>query len=247
MFTQSADSVMPMLSPERDSGCPASGGGGTFHFSASEEIPTDYSFDYCLITSKSHQTRELCERHSHILAGMSCASLQNGIGNEEIIAEYTDKVIGGTIITGFEWRGDARVVVTVEAGPVRFGRFPQGMDPEVSKLVDLFKQAGLNVEGSEQIRSNLWAKTLYNCALNPLGRSWMYLTESWPMRTLGALLSRSLKRPLQSVTLNRSACPGIPQAPTSLTSKQLSSPQPQTIIHPCCRISEAAGRPRSDS
>lgn len=43
------------------------------------------------------------------------------------------------------------------------------MDDRVQRLVDLFHQAGLNVEGSRSIRSNLWAKTLYNCALNPLG------------------------------------------------------------------------------
>ena len=34
-------------------------------------------------------------------------SLQNGIGNEEIISRFTDTVIGGMIITGFEWQGDA--------------------------------------------------------------------------------------------------------------------------------------------
>lgn len=144
-------------------------GDGKFRFSASTDIPDDYEFDYCLITSKSIQTRELCEQYRHLLKGKECVSFQNGIGNEEVIAGFTDRVIGGTIITGFEWRGDASVEVTVEAGPIRLGRFPEGSDPQVENLVSLFQQAGLNVEGSDRIRSNLWAKTLYNCALNPLG------------------------------------------------------------------------------
>ncbi|MET0013025.1 MAG: ketopantoate reductase family protein [Sedimenticola sp.] len=144
-------------------------GEGSFDFSASPEVPAGQHYDYCLITSKSLQTRELCEQYRELLNGTECISLQNGIGNEEIIAEYTDRVIGGTIITGFEWRDDARVEVTVEAGPIRFGRFPRGMDSGVERLITLFEQAGLNVEGSDSIRSNLWAKTLYNCALNPLG------------------------------------------------------------------------------
>jgi 2-dehydropantoate 2-reductase len=61
------------------------------------------------------------------------------------------------------------VDVTVEAGPVRFGRFPEGVDADVEALVALFRQAGVWVEASPTIRTHLWAKTLYNCALNPLG------------------------------------------------------------------------------
>jgi len=144
-------------------------GEGTFRFSASSEVPAGQEFDYCIITSKSLQTRELCEAHQALLARCEVVSLHNGIGNEEIIAEYSEHVIGGTIITGFEWRGTAQVAVTVEAGPIRLGRFPAGMDEGVERLIALFNQAGLNTEGSDCIRTNLWAKTLYNCALNPLG------------------------------------------------------------------------------
>jgi 2-dehydropantoate 2-reductase len=103
------------------------------------------------------------------LSRSNVVSLQNGIGNEEIIAEYTEHVIGGTIITGFEWRGDGWVEVTVEAGPIRLGRYPEGVGGEVVGLADLFRAAGLQVEENERIKSSLWAKTLYNCALNPLG------------------------------------------------------------------------------
>lgn len=144
-------------------------GDGNFHFNASAETPADQSFDYCLITAKSLQTRQLCNEYRSLFVDADVVSMQNGIGNEEIIAEYSDRVIGGTIITGFEWQGDADVRVTVEAGPIRLGRFPDGSDDAVRRLVDLFRQAGLHVEGSSAIRSNLWAKTLYNCALNPLG------------------------------------------------------------------------------
>ncbi|HXK56880.1 MAG TPA: ketopantoate reductase family protein [Gammaproteobacteria bacterium] len=144
-------------------------GDGSFHFNASATLTAGETFDYCLITCKSLQTRQLCAEYSSLLAAAEVVSLQNGIGNEEIIAEFSDHVIGGTIITGFEWCGDADVKVTVEGGPIRLGRFPIGMDGGVQHLIDLFRQAGLNVEASDSIRTNLWAKTLYNCALNPLG------------------------------------------------------------------------------
>jgi 2-dehydropantoate 2-reductase len=144
-------------------------GSGEFHFNASTQIPVNETFDYCIITSKSMQTRDLCLQAGEILRHTEVVSLQNGIGNEEIISEFTDNVIGGTVITGFEWRDDASVEVTVEAGPIRLGRFPAGTDEAVERLVALFADAGMKVEGSKQIRTNLWSKTLYNCALNPLG------------------------------------------------------------------------------
>jgi 2-dehydropantoate 2-reductase len=61
------------------------------------------------------------------------------------------------------------VHVSVEAGPVKLGRFPEGLDESIKELAKLLKNAGINVETSAAIKSDLWAKTLYNCALNPLG------------------------------------------------------------------------------
>jgi 2-dehydropantoate 2-reductase len=144
-------------------------GEGVFQFPASSELPADPAFDYCLFTAKSLQTRSVCEQYRRAFGGAELVSLQNGIGNEEILTEYSDRVIGGTIITGFEWRGPAHVYVTVEAGPIRLGRFPFGLDTGVERLVELFRLAGFKVQASSSIRTDLWAKTLYNCALNPLG------------------------------------------------------------------------------
>ena len=144
-------------------------GEGVFHFSAASELPANPVFDYCLVTAKSLQTRSLCEQFRRAFDGAELVSLQNGIGNEEILTEFSERVIGGTIITGFEWRGPAQVHVTVEAGPIRLGRFSSGQDDAVERLVELFERAGLNVQASASIRTDLWAKTLYNCALNPLG------------------------------------------------------------------------------
>jgi 2-dehydropantoate 2-reductase len=140
-----------------------------YHFSAAENVPPHWDFSSIIITSKSVDTEEICAQHADLLRHAEVVSLQNGIGNEEIISRYTDHVIGGTIITGFEWQGDGVVKVTVEAGPVKLGRFPRGVDSAVHDLVNLFNVAGIRAEESEQIQGDLWAKTLYNCALNPMG------------------------------------------------------------------------------
>ncbi|HVP97324.1 ketopantoate reductase family protein [Methanoregula sp.] len=141
----------------------------TFRFSISDCVPRDARYDYIIITAKSQDTESLCREYAAIIRDTETVSLQNGIGNEEIIARYTDRVIGGMIITGFEWRADNKVHVSVEAGPAKLGRFPEGFDEPVRRLVSLMAQAGIRVEGTSEIRSELWGKTLYNCALNPLG------------------------------------------------------------------------------
>jgi 2-dehydropantoate 2-reductase len=144
-------------------------GDGTYRFSAGEELPPGAEFDYYIITAKSIATRTICEQFAGAVAGQEVVSLQNGIGNEEIIAGFTDRVIGGMTITGFEWRGDGAVHVSVEAGPTKLGRFPEGTDPAVAALAALFNRAGINTEATDVIRSDLWGKTIYNCSLNPLG------------------------------------------------------------------------------
>jgi 2-dehydropantoate 2-reductase len=140
-----------------------------YHFDAGEEIPDEKEYNYVLITSKAVDTEGICNQFADLLREKEVASLQNGIGNEEIISRYTNRVIGGTIITGFEWQENGAVKVTVEAGPAKLGRFPVGMDPAVEILVELMNAAGIETEKSPKIQSDLWAKTLYNCALNPLG------------------------------------------------------------------------------
>ena len=141
----------------------------TSFFSCGEDIPKDRKFDYIFISSKSTATRHICEQFADLIKDREVISLQNGIGNEEIIAEYTDRVIGGTIITGFEWTGDASVHVSVESGPMQLGRFPSGMDDSIQKLAHLLKKAGVPVSTTDNIKGALWSKVLYNCALNPLG------------------------------------------------------------------------------
>jgi len=144
-------------------------GEDTYRFSVSDTVPADARYDYAIVTSKSRDTDAICREFAATLKDTETVSLQNGIGNEEIIGEYSDRVIGGMIITGFEWVGDAAVHVSVDGGPAKLGRFPAGLDEPVKRLVALMHEAGIRVEGSPAIRSDLWGKTLYNCALNPLG------------------------------------------------------------------------------
>ncbi len=126
-------------------------------------------WDYIIISAKSAATRSICEEYWDIFGDAEIVSLQNGIGNEEIIAEYTNNVIGAMIITGFEWVSDSEIHVSVDGGETVFGRFPSGIDGKVETLAALFNQCGMRSLASENIRGAVWGKAFYSCSLNPLG------------------------------------------------------------------------------
>ena len=129
-------------------------GDAAYRFSASVSVPRESRFDYVIITSKSKDTDAICRQFAAFIRDTDTVSLQNGIGNEEIISRYTDRVIGGMIITGFEWRNDAAIHVSVEAGPAKFGRFPDGTDTSTGTLVWLFNRAGIR-----QKRAGIYGQT----------------------------------------------------------------------------------------
>ena len=131
--------------------------------------PPEGPWDYIIISTKSAATRGICEEYRDIFGDAEVVSLQNGIGNEEVIAEYTKNVIGAMIITGFEWVSDSEIHVSVDGGETVFGRFPGGVDEKVTALADLFNQCGMRSIASENVRGAVWSKAFYSCSLNPLG------------------------------------------------------------------------------
>jgi 2-dehydropantoate 2-reductase len=167
-------------------------GDGVYDLGVATSLDLDEAFDYVFVTAKAVDTSEICREFAPVLARSEAVSLQNGIGNEEIIAEYADRVIGGMIITGFEWRGPNAVHVSVEGGPMKLGRFPEGTDSAVEALVDQVHKAGIPVEGTASIRTEIWGKTMYNCALNPLGAlmnvPYGHLAEPHAWAVIGAIV-----------------------------------------------------------
>jgi 2-dehydropantoate 2-reductase len=143
-------------------------GAETGRFTCVSEVEDDGDFDYILITSKSQDTEAICRQFKGLMGNCAVASLQNGIGNEETISRYSDRVIGGVVMTGFVRAGDREVRITANAGPMQIGRFPEGLDADVRGLADIMTRAGIPVETTEHIQGKLWSKNLINCSLNPL-------------------------------------------------------------------------------
>ncbi len=130
-------------------------------------------YDAVLLTTKTYDT----DRAITEIAGMrDCycpvASLQNGCGNLEKLGERLgrERALAGRVITGFEIERPGSVRITVSADAVHIGGCVRGAIPGAAKrLAEALAHAGLPSIAVDDVYQSLFAKLLYNCALNPLG------------------------------------------------------------------------------
>ena len=146
-------------------------------------IPLDADFtslarnpvDVLLVCTKTTASREVA-RHLEAagLSGRDGPDLvlcQNGWGNAEIFSEKIpeQRIFNARIITGFHRKAPTEVEVTAHAQPISMGSL-FGVDASrLGPLCDSLCRGGIASQLSRDIASDLWAKMLYNCALNPLG------------------------------------------------------------------------------
>jgi len=124
------------------------------------------------LTTKAFDTATAMDEIApHLPRDADVVSLQNGIGNHEIIARAVglDRVIAGMVIIGFEIARPGAVTVTVAADSVKLGRLDGSVDERLEAIVKALAEAGIPTRAVTDIARHVWAKALYNCALNPLG------------------------------------------------------------------------------
>jgi 2-dehydropantoate 2-reductase len=120
---------------------------------------------FALVLVKSWQTERAAEQLTACLADDGLAlSLQNGIGNREILTEAlgAQRVALGSTTTGAALLGPAKV------RPGGEGIVSLGNHPQLAPLVDLLSEADFSVEMQEDIDSLIWSKLVINAAINPL-------------------------------------------------------------------------------
>lgn len=134
-----------------------------------------YDCDYVLVCTKSHGSPAAAadlSRHREILGdGGKIVLFQNGWGNAEIFAEHfpKDQIYSARVITGFSRPEKNVVEVTVHADSIHLGSlFASDLAP-MAPLAEAITKGGIPAEVVPDVGEDLWAKMLYNCALNPLG------------------------------------------------------------------------------
>jgi 2-dehydropantoate 2-reductase len=104
-----------------------------------------------------------------IFADGAVCSVQNGIGNEEVIAAYTPRVIRGVTLPAGHVVAPG-VIHMVGPGPTWIGPFePQSAtDAEIDTLEALLNRGGLETHARSDARGAQWTKLLFNACTNPL-------------------------------------------------------------------------------
>jgi 2-dehydropantoate 2-reductase len=130
-------------------------------------------YDVILLCVKSFDTQEACRRVRGLLAPAGLiVSVQNGLGNLEIIAQEfgAERTLGARVIFGAQIIRPGLARVTVYAEPVLVGAMAPGSPhPALGLLAADLNRAGIPALQVNNILTHLWGKVLYNCALNPLG------------------------------------------------------------------------------
>jgi 2-dehydropantoate 2-reductase len=103
-------------------------------------------------------------------SGGCVASVQNGVGNEEAIAEHVDRVIRGTTFPAGRLLGPGHVQWDVQ-GETTLGPFelrPAPLD-EIERLADACTRGGMPTAAVPDARGPQWRKVIFNAATNPVG------------------------------------------------------------------------------
>jgi 2-dehydropantoate 2-reductase len=133
------------------------------------------SFDYIFITSKTTANSDISQkldRHRDILKdNFKIIIFQNGFGNDEAYLRYFKKseVFCARLITGFARHKRHISEVTVYTEPILIGSLQNQNPKDLKPVADMITSSGIRCELTDEVDKYLWAKMLYNCALNPLG------------------------------------------------------------------------------
>ncbi|MDD5078993.1 MAG: 2-dehydropantoate 2-reductase [Candidatus Omnitrophica bacterium] len=126
--------------------------------------------DLILICVKSYDTKSAITA-AKTLAGEDTAvlTLQNGIGNIELISEVVgpEKVIGGITNMGATLLDTGRIRHAGK-GETVLGRIDGKIPVEIRSIREVFNRAGLETRISRDIKGSIWSKLLINAGINPL-------------------------------------------------------------------------------
>jgi 2-dehydropantoate 2-reductase len=148
---------------------------GAVDFTAKLRATSDASSiprcDYGIVATKAIHTSQAIAQVAHAFDEQSAVcSVQNGVGNEELIAEHVQTVIRGTTFpaghpiapghVGYDIKGDTWI------GPFEPTSTPMA---RVEELAGLITRSGMNTIALQDARGAQWTKLIFNAATNPVG------------------------------------------------------------------------------
>ncbi len=143
------------------------------HPSASTSVPRNARFDIAAIAVKTYDLEEACRALTRLdrLPDV-ILSLQNGLGNEEVMVEFfpRDRIARAIIYEGVTLRRPG-LVERFGTGLTYLGRpfTPESNQSSLDSMADQLNSNQLPCKVSNHIRKEIWRKLIVNAAINPLG------------------------------------------------------------------------------
>jgi 2-dehydropantoate 2-reductase len=131
------------------------------------ELPAS---DFGIVATKCMHTAAAIEATAPAFATGAVCSVQNGVGNEEVLAQHVERVIRGTTFPAGRIVGPGHVQWDVK-GDTTIGPFepsPAAM-AEIERLADACTRGGMPTMAVEDARGPQWRKLIFNAATNPIG------------------------------------------------------------------------------
>lgn len=133
-----------------------------------QELPPS---DFGIVATKAIHTRTAIAQAAHAFGAESAVcSVQNGVGNEEIIAEHVRYVIRGTTFPAGHIIEPGHVGFDI-AGDTWIGPFEPTSTSltQVEQLAAALTESGMNTLALADARGAQWTKLIFNAATNPVG------------------------------------------------------------------------------
>ena len=126
--------------------------------------------DFGIVATKTLHTRAAIEATAGVFPDGAVCSVQNGVGNEEILAEYVPRVIRGTTFPAGRIVEPGHVQQDT-GGKTWMGPFePKSASmEEIRQLADALTESGMETLAMEDSRGAQWTKLIFNAATNPIG------------------------------------------------------------------------------
>jgi 2-dehydropantoate 2-reductase len=130
------------------------------------EIP---QCDFGIVATKAMHTQSALEPTAHAFEAGCVATVQNGIGNEEVLAQHVERVIRGTTFPAGKLLEPGHVQWDVK-GDTTFGPYDERTPfAEVERLAEACTRAGMPTHAVHDARGPQWRKVIFNAATNPIG------------------------------------------------------------------------------
>jgi len=134
---------------------------------AATRVPGGAEADLVVVAVKAYDTSSAMTHLRGLAKSATFLTLQNGLGNADVIGRTALRVVAGTTAHGVTFVGPGEIrhagVGETVIGPWR------GVDEaDLVRLRDVLDDAGIPTRVTSDVRTELWAKVVVNASINPL-------------------------------------------------------------------------------